>query len=490
MSAPGTQETLIPEHPVARGHNIWYQTTATTMRLWRSKTQGAAALRRPNGRMTFRQFLRVVRENTLSTYSPEDFSEDFIERRLLWRRGFIINEPDAIRHVLVDNAGNYTKSELARRLLEPGLGRGLLTNEGETWRRHRRIMAPAFDPRSVAGYAPIMTEVTQELLAKWDALPNLSEVEVAAAMTHTTLHIISRAMFSSDSDEIVEVVERGVGRYQTTMRPGLLDLLRFPRWLTRLFSSRRAIGAFDEFNKSVDRLISARGRKPDTERKDLLARLIAARDSETGGGMKEKEVRDQVVTIFMAGHETTAQALSWAWYLLSQHRAAEAKLHDELANVLARRTPSHEDLANLHYTRMVIEESMRLYPPAHILAREAIAPDEVFGHCIPARTTVMIVPWLLHRKPSLWERPDCFEPERFSPERASSRPRFAYIPFGAGPRICIGAAFAIEEAMLVLAMIAQRYRLHLKTGHPIEPQGLITLRPRYALRMVLERRAI
>ena len=151
----------------------------------------------------------------------------------MWRRWFIINEPNAIRHVLVDNAGNYIKSELSRRLLEPGLGRGLLTSEAETWRRHRRIMAPAFDPRSVAGYAPIMTEVTRELLAKWDALPNLSEAEMAATMTHTTLHIISRAMFSSDSDEIVELVERGVGQYQATIRPGLLDLLRFPLWFTR-----------------------------------------------------------------------------------------------------------------------------------------------------------------------------------------------------------------------------------------------------------------
>src|SRR6516164_3365421 len=452
-----------------------------------AKRYHAAAPRRPNGRMTFWQFLHAVRENSVSTYSAEDFAQDFIERRLLWRRSFVINEPNAIRHVLVDNAGNYTKSELSRRLLEPGLGRGLLTSEGETWRRHRHTSA--FDLRSVAGYVPIMTEVTQELLAKWDALPNLSEVEMAATMKHTTLRIISRAMFSSESDGIVEVVERGVGQYQATIRLGLLDLLRLPLWLSRLFSRRRVIGTPDEFNKWVDRLINARGREPDTEPKDLLARLIAARDSGMDDGMEAKEVRDQVVTIFLAGHETTAQALSWAWYLLSQDRAAEAKLHDELANVLAGRTPSHEDLANLRYTRMVIEKSMRPYPPVHTLAREAVAPDELLGHRIPVRATILIVPWLLHRKPSLWERPDRFEPERFSPERISSRPRFAYIPFGAGPRICIGAAFAMEEALLILAMIAQRYRLHLKTGHPVEPQGLITLRPRYGLRMVVERRA-
>ena len=444
--------------------------------------------RRPEGRMGLRRFMRAIRENALATHKPENFSADIIAQRILWRRTFIINEPGAIRHVLLDNAANYTKSEVSRRLLEPGLGRGLLTSEGETWRRHRRIMAPAFDPRSVAGYAPIMTEVTQALLAKWDALPAPKELDVAAAMMHATLHIISRAMFSSDSDEIVDIVESGVNQYQTTVRPRLLDLLHVPEWLTHLISPQHTEGIFDEFDRKVDRLLTERGREPDAEPKDLLARLLAARDAETGGGMTAKEVRDQVVTIFMAGHETTSQALSWTWYLLSQHPAVEAKLFDELTTVLEGRTPRYEDLANLRYTRMVIEESTRLYPPAHTIARQPIAADEVLGQRIPAGAEVLIVPWLLHRKPSLWENPDRFDPERFAPERAAARPRYAYIPFGAGPRICIGAAFAMAEAMLILATIALRYRLHLKPGFPVEPQGLITLRPRYGLQMTLERR--
>jgi cytochrome P450 len=448
-----------------------------------------AAPRRPEARLSLRQFLRVVRDNTIATYAAEDFDADILPRRLLWRRTFIINEPGAIRHVLLDNAQNYMKSEVGRRILEPGLGRGLLTSEGETWRRHRRIMAPSFDPRSIVGYAPIMTELTERLLAQWDALPERSEIDVAAAMMHTTLHIISLAMFSSDSDEIVDVVERGVGQYQTLVRPNLLDLLHFPIWLTHLILPQHTKGIFNEFDKSVDRLLTSRGRAPDAEPKDLLARLITSRDTESGGGMTTTEVRDQVVTILMAGHETTAQALAWTWYLLSQHPAVEARLHDELATVLGGRTPCHEDLAQLRYARMVIDESMRLYPPAHTLGREAIAGDEVIGHRIPAGATVLIVPWILHRKPSLWENPDRFEPERFSPDRSAARPRYAYIPFGAGPRICIGAAFAIEEALLILATIAQRYRLRLKPGHSVEPQGLITLRPRYGVPMTLERRS-
>jgi len=292
-------------------------------------------------------------------------------------------------------------------------------------------------------------------------------------------------MFSADSHEIVEVVERGVEQYQAAVRPHLLDLLGFPAWLTKLFSHReRAVAAFDEFDRTVDQLINNRTREPNNNQEDLLARLVAARDAQTGGGITAKEVRDQVVTIFMAGHETTAQALTWTWYLLSLHPSVESKLHEELTTVLNGRAPRYEDIAKLRYARMVIEESMRLYPPAHTMAREPIAPDYILGHRIPAGAIVLIAPWLIHRRASLWEHPHRFKPERFTAEP----PRFTYIPFGAGQRICIGAAFAMTEAILVLAMVAQRYRLRLKAGHPIEPQGLITLRPRYGMPMTLELR--
>jgi len=261
--------------------------------------------------------------------------------------------------------------------------------------------------------------------------------------------------------------------------------LGFPTWFTKLFSHReRALAAFDEFDRTVDQLINNRAREPNNNQEDLLARLVAARDAQTGGAITAKEVRDEVVTIFMAGHETTAQALTWTWYLLSLHPSIEAKLHEELTTVLSGRTPQYEDIANLRYTRMVIEESMRLYPPAHTMAREPIAPDYILGHRIPAGAVVLIAPWLIHRRASLWEHPHRFNPERFTAEP----PRFTYIPFGAGQRICIGAAFAMTEAILILAMVAQRYRLRLKAGHPIEPQGLITLRPRYGMPMTIELR--
>lgn len=448
-----------------------------------------AAPRPPEGQLPLWQFLRILRDSSIATYRADAYTADILERRLFWRRTFFVNEPGAIKHILLDNVANYSKTEITRRLLEPGLGRGLLTSEGETWRRHRRIMAPSFDHRSIVAYAPLMTEIAAGLAEQWDALPAGAEIDVAAAMMHATLHIISRTMFSSDSDDIVDVVERGVGRYQSEIRPGLIDLLELPQWLSRLTSWQRPERIFSEFDKVIDRLLAERGGGGEAQPKDLLARLLAARDEETGRGMTTEEIRNQVITIFMAGHETTALALTWTWYLLSQHPAAEAKLHDELAAVLGGRMPRHEDLAKLPYTRMVIEESMRLYPPAHTLSRAAIGDDEVLGRRIPAGAQILIVPWLLHRNPKLWDRPGVFEPERFAPERAAARHRFAYIPFGAGPRICIGAAFAMAEAMLLLATIAQRYRLHLKPGFPVEPQGLITLRARYGMRMILERRA-
>jgi cytochrome P450 len=444
-----------------------------------------AVPRMPARPLSLFQFLRVLRDDVLATYRAEAYTADILERRLFWSRTFFVNEPGAIKHVLLDNAANYHKTEITRRLLEPGLGRGLLTSEGETWRRHRRIMAPSFDHRSIVSYAPIMTEIAEKLLGDWDAMPARAEVDIATAMMHATLLIISRTMFSSDSDGMVDLVENGVHRYQATVRPGLVDMLGLPRWLS---SAYRAGVILTEFDKEIDRLIGARGRAGDAQPKDLLARLIAARDEETGGGMTAQEVRDQVVTIFMAGHETTAVALTWTWYLLSLHPAVEAKLHAELATMLGGRTPRHEDLAKLPYTRMVIEEAMRLYPPAHTLSRVARVDDEVLGHRIRKGEQILIVPWLVHRHAKLWKEPLRFDPERFAPEHTARRHRFAYIPFGAGPRICIGAAFAMAEAMLILATIAQRYRLRLKPGFPVETQGLITLRPRHGMHMVPERR--
>jgi cytochrome P450 len=443
-----------------------------------------APIPRP-GRLSFFEFLHALRDNTISTFGQEAYERDIVVRKMFGRYLFVVNDLAAIKHVLIDNAANYQKTEITRRILEPGLGKGLITSEGETWRQHRRTMSPAFDHRSIALYTPVMTAAAEELLADWRKVPPGASIDVAPAMMEVTLNIISRTMFSSDSDEIVTIMGRSAGRYQAQMRPNILDMLGLPNWLAGLARSRVADRTLGEFDEVIDRLIEARARDPGNGPKDLLGRLIAARDEQTGGGMTAQEVRDHVLTIFLAGHETTAMAMTWSWFLLSQQPAEEAKLHAELDTVLGGRAPTHDDLSKLTYTRMVVEESMRIYPPVHTIARAAIGEDTLAGRHVPKGSTVMIVPWLLHRHVKLWDNPGRFDPERFSPENSATRPRFSYLPFGGGKRICIGAAFALAEATILLATLAQRFRLRLVPGHPVEPQGLITLRSRHGMKMLL-----
>ena len=443
-----------------------------------------AAPPRLKGRMSFLQFMWAMRDNWIATYSEEDFERDIVVRRLLWQRSFLVNDPAGIKRVLLDNVANYPKTSANRRLLKP-LGKGLITAEGEIWRRHRRIMAPSFDHRSIVRYSPIMTQVAEELMAKWHKLPEGTTIDVAAAMMQATLTIISRTLFSSDAEHLADVVRRGVEGYQAEVRPTLADFLGVPQWLSRRGRLRASARALSEFDITIHRLIETRIQSLDASPNDLLGRLLAERDEETSGRLSIQEVRDEVITSFMAGHETTAQALTWAWYLISQHPAEEGKLHAEIEAVLGGRPPAYEDLAKLTYTRMIIEEAMRLYPPAHTISRTPLADDEICNLRIPKGAVVLISPWVLHRHHRLWDRPDIFEPTRFAPEHAAARSRFSYLPFGAGPRFCIGAAFAMAEMMLMLAAVAQRYSLRLAPGHQVEPQGLIMLRPRYGLTMTI-----
>jgi cytochrome P450 len=436
-------------------------------------------------RLPLFQFFRTLRDNMIATYAEEAYERDIVQRKIFGHCRFLVNEPGAIKHVLLDNAANYQKSEISRRILEPGLGKGLITSEGKTWRQHRRIMSPAFDHRSIVSYTPIMTGAAQELLTAWSSRDTGVSIDVARAMMGVTLDIISRTMFSSDSDKFVAILERSAGRYQAQMRPNIMDFLGLPAWLAGLGRIGVVGRTLGEFDTEINRLIKMRSIRPENGPDDLLARLIAARDEQTGGGMTAQEVRDHVITIFTAGHETTAMAMTWTWYLLSLHPVEEAKLHSELQSVLGGRAPNWDDLSKLAYTRMVVEESMRLYPPVHTIAREALADDTLAGRHVPKGSNVLISPWVLHRHRQLWDSPGRFDPERFSPEQTATRPRFSYLPFGGGRRICIGAAFAMAEATILLATIAQRYRLRLVSGHPVEPQGLITLRPRRGMMMTL-----
>jgi cytochrome P450 len=436
------------------------------------------------GRPSLFQVIRLVGENSLAAWTDEAYELEWMERHMLFRRVVIANSPDAAKHVLLDNNDNYVKTPIARNLLEPGLGRGLITAEGADWRRQRRIMAPPFAQKRLEAFAPGMVVETARMLEGWR---DGQVLDIAEAMSRLTLAVISRAMFSIDADGEVAVIGEGVGEYQSKVRPGFADLLGLPGWIPRR-GVRAGRAAMREIHPVIDGVLERR-RRDGGRGDDLLSLLLAARDEETGKGMSDEEMRAQIATIFTAGHETTAVALTWTFYLLAMHPWAEERLHAELDQVLAGRAPTAADVPRLKYTRMVLEESMRLYPPVHTMSRQAQADDVVAGHPVPKGTDVMVVPWLLHRHRKLWDEADKFDPERFAPQRAGNRHRFAYLPFGAGPRICIGMGFALMEAVLLLARMAQEWRLALAPGQAVVPVGLITLRPRDGLPMRLVRRA-
>ena len=437
-------------------------------------------------RLGFLRAYRRTRGNALGALHERLFEDPVVPSRFLWFRTFVVSDPDGVRRVLRDHAANYPKSPLLRRVLCPALGEGLVTSQGETWRRHRRLMAPAFDRQNFADYAPVMTGAALELAGEWGALAPGTPVDVSAAMTRLTARVISRTMFSGDARGIEDLLGGSMDAVQAASPPNLLDLLGFPEWLAgfrRLRLVRRRIGPVDEI---VHRLVAAR-RAAAAPGDDLLGRLLSARDEATGQGLSAQEIRDELVTIFMAGHDTTSLALTWTWYLLSRHPHVEEKLRAELQSALGGRAPVHEDLERLPYTRMVLEESMRLYPPVFtISSRQAQADDVIAGVKIPKGALVFVMPWILHRHRKLWDDPERFDPERFSPERSEQRHRYAYLPFSAGPRVCIGAGFAMMEGVLILATLAQRFRLRFLAGEPLEPRGLITLRAWPRMRMRLE----
>ncbi|HTR62534.1 MAG TPA: cytochrome P450, partial [Candidatus Binataceae bacterium] len=397
---------------------------------------------------------------------------------------YTVAHPEGIKHVLQDNHRNYRKSA-DYKLLARILGQGLVTSEGDLWLRQRRLMQPMFHRQKIAAFGAMMTDCALEMLERWRGFADRDEAfDATAEMMRLTLHIVGRALLTMDLTTQAD----SIGRNMTIAneRFGHADIGMLAPWLPTPTNLRfkNAVGHL----RQIVLDIIAKRRDEGRDYGDLLSMLLAVRDEETGEGMNNEQLRDEVLTLILAGHETTATALSWTWYLLSQHPEVERKLHAELDAVLDGRAPTIGDLANLNYTGMVIDEAMRLYPPVWAIGREAIEADEIMGCRIPKGGNIMASQWLAHRHPAFWENPERFDPERFSAERAAGRPRYAYFPFGGGPRMCIGNIFALTEAQLVLATVAQRYRLRLAPHHPIELQPLITLRPLHGVKVVLERR--
>lgn len=404
-------------------------------------------------------------------------------------RMLMVHDPDGIRRVLLDNVANYPKEKLSDEIFTAMFGEGLLSAAPAKWKRHRKIMAPAFDLRSVAGYAPVMAAAAEAYAQRWAQLPDGTQIDVAEAMKMLTLQIICETMFSTDAAELTALAGVALGFTSDALVFSLLDVLPVIGPMRLNAKKARIKRDFSAMDGAIYRMIEARLANLDAAPNDLLTRLIAARDSDDGSGLSAQEIRDEVITIFEAGHETTAVAMTFTFYLLSAHPQERAKLEAELDAVLGARAPTAEDLPKLVYTRQVVEEAMRLYPPAPaVTGRVAAGPDEICGHEVRKGDRVFISTWVMHRHRAWWDDPERFDPDRFSPERSEGRPRFAYMPFGAGPRVCIGQAFAMAEATLILAALAGKFRLTMERPQDVKLLARITLSPEGGLKMRLEHR--
>jgi len=398
---------------------------------------------------------------------------DVVRYRALWITHQLTN-PAHIQRVLQSNFSNYRKGR-DYHILKSSLGEGLLTSEGALWQRQRKMTQPALHSQQVASFIRIMETFALALLAKWEHFASNGEAfDIVPDLMHLTLNIASQALFTSSLEAETEIIREAlaVGRNYSVDRAW--SVVRLPQSFPTP-GNRRFHKALADFHGVIDRMIAARHSTPHRI-PDLLTMLMEARD-EDGRPMSDKQLRDEVATLLTAGHETTTLALSWACYLLAQHPAAQERMRSEYG-FLQGRAPGYEDLSRLRYARMVIDETMRLYPPVWVISRQAIGHDEIGGYRIPAGSEMLIFPYITHRHPQWWPEPEKFFPERFAPENSASRQKFSYLPFGAGPRACLGLNFAMTEIQVVLALILQRFHLQLAPEAPrVSADPSVTLRP-------------
>lgn len=394
----------------------------------------------------------------------------------------LLSHPETVKHVLQTNNKNYQKG-IEYEHLKPVLGEGLLTSEGDFWLRQRRLAQPAFHRDKIAHFAGQMVTCTEGILKGWE---NKEMVDVHSEMMHLALDIVGRTLLSTNVLDEANEVEKALEISIEESYHRVQALMNLPLWVPvprhlRYNKSRESL------NKIVAKIIE--GRRNSTQRyNDLLEMLMDVQDEDTGEKMSDKQLRDEIMTIFLAGHETTANALTWGLYLLSQNPDVEKKYFEEIDTVLGRKTPSLEDMRNMPYLTQIIHEVLRLFPPAWILGRTALADDVIDGHLVKKGNNILISPYQIHRDKNFWENPNDFIPERFTPEKMKDLHKFVYFPFGGGPRFCIGNNFAMIEMQLIFAMIGQKYKLRLEPGFKVELDPLITLRPKYGMKMQLTKR--
>ncbi len=428
--------------------------------------------------------MTAVRRSGIDGWGKAAYEEEILKGRFLGQTNFIVNSPDAIRHVLIENYENYTRTAIGIRVLRPILGsEGLLLSEGRAWKHQRRTLAPAFSPRAVMMLVPHMHAAIDDAIA--DLNKRVGEpVDLREAMQRLTLDIAGRTMFSFSIDKYGPQLRAFVVEYGTQLaQPYPLDLLLPLNWPSpQDFKRRRFRKRWTSF---ISRLIEERRQIQSTGRpRDLFDLMVEARDPETGEAFNDVQLGDQVSTMILAGHETTATALFWALYLL----ALDPVTQDEVAReVLSAAVSGEFAVEKLKFTRAVLDETMRLYPPAFLIARAAAAPDVIAGKPVQKGDIILISPWILHRHEKLWREPNAFDPHRFT--SGTPPDRFAYLPFGVGPRVCIGAHFALVEATLSLARLIASFRVDLQSNAPVMPIGVVTTQPDHAPPFALTRRA-
>lgn len=444
------------------------------------------------GRPGLIRLLATLKRNPLECWSEEFFEGPIARVKLPFLDALLVHDPAAIRHVLVDNAANYRKDPIQRRILSTGLSDGLLSVEGERWDVQRRTLAPLFARRTVATFTNAMLDAADRLIARWRCLATQGAIDVAAEFTLLTLNVLALTIFSDGIGGDLDEFRAAMNAYFGCIgRIGALDLLGVPDYVPRP-GRRRLRQTMGYFEGVIDEIIAARQRRLDSSPEqaapnDLLTLLLRALDPSTGRPMSLAEVRANILTFLSAGHETTANTLAWSTFLLSQspywyrrvREEADAELPGDRAGLLER----------LVVTRAVVEEALRLYPPIAALSRAPEQADTIADRAVTPRSLIVIAPYILHRHRRLWERPDAFDPARFLAPAKATIARFAYLPFGAGPRTCIGSSFALQEATLVLAMLARHFDMQLLSGTPVWPLQKITLRPAHGLPMRIAPRA-
>ncbi|WP_040911305.1 cytochrome P450 [Leptospira broomii] len=389
----------------------------------------------------------------------------------------LITQPEDIKRVLQENSQNYHKGVFYKELGRI-LGRGLLNSEGEFWKKQRKLIQPAFHRQRIAEFVEVMANETDKMLETWKPK---SSIDVSKEMMHLTFAIVGRTLFKTEVTSYANRIESALTIALEITTKRIKKLIPPPfNWPTP--GNIKLKKAVQEMHSVVEELIEERKKTPSN---DIISMLLEVKDEETGERMSETQVRDEAITLLLAGHETTANALSWAFYLLTQNPDAYEKIRQESINVLRDRNPTLEDVQNLTYTRKVLDETLRLYPPAWVIERRSMGWDTLGGYDVPPGTNVSICIFNLHRNPDFWEDPDKFDPDRFDEERSKDRPKNAYIPFGGGPRVCIGNIFAITEAVFVLALVCRKFKFQLRTEKPVVLEPLVTLRPKYGIHLDL-----